>query len=79
MEASIIDLRYKMHDVLNALDRNEQVIVLYHGKEKGIILPVPKPVSKKVQEQSFFGMAKGDKKPIAEVMHKLRKGRYDDI
>ena len=25
MQASIVDLRYKMHDVLKALDRNERV------------------------------------------------------
>jgi len=37
MKANVVDLRYKMNDVLKALDRNEQVTVLYHGKVKGII------------------------------------------
>ncbi len=27
-------LRYKMNDVVKALDRNEKVTVLYHGKIK---------------------------------------------
>lgn len=79
MKASIIDLRYKMHDILNALDRNEKVIVLYHGKQKGVILPISKPVAKKVQDQVFFGMAKDEKEPVTKQMEKLRKGRYDDL
>jgi len=28
-----------MNDVLKALDKNEKVTVLYHGKIKGIIVP----------------------------------------
>ena len=32
-------LRCKMNDVLKALDKNEKVTVLYHGKIKGIIVP----------------------------------------
>ena len=79
MEASIIDLRYKMHDVLNALDRNEKITVLYHGKQKGVILPVHKPISKKVQDHAFFGMSKDDKESVAKTMKKLRQGRYNDI
>ena len=34
MKASIVDLRYKMNTILKALDRNEAVTILYHGKEK---------------------------------------------
>ena len=40
MEASIVDLRYKMKEVLQSLDRNETVKIYYHGKLKGIIQPV---------------------------------------
>ena len=32
MKASIVDLRYKTTDILKALDRNESVTILYHGK-----------------------------------------------
>ena len=32
MKASIVDLRYKMKEVLAALKRNETVHILYHGK-----------------------------------------------
>ena len=35
MRANIVDLRYRMNDVLKALDRNEEVTILYYGQEKG--------------------------------------------
>lgn len=39
MRASVVDLRYRMKDVLRALDRNEEVTVTYRGKVKGVIVP----------------------------------------
>ena len=39
MKASVIDLRYRMNEVLKAIDRNEEVTILYHGKVKGVIKP----------------------------------------
>ncbi len=32
MKASIVDLRYKMKEILRALERRETVTILYHGK-----------------------------------------------
>jgi len=34
MNATIVDLRYRMKDVLRAIDRGETVTVLYRGKVK---------------------------------------------
>ncbi len=42
MKATVVDLRYKINDVLKALARNEKVTVLYHGKVKGVIIPPEK-------------------------------------
>ncbi len=58
MKASIIDLRYKMNAVLKALDRNEDVTILYHGKVKGIITSQIQAASGKVTEHAFFNMIK---------------------
>lgn len=79
MKASIVDLRYKMNDVLKALDRNEQVTILYHGKIKGVIMPTSKERLKKVEEHPFFGMLRHKKKPVLEELKDLRKVRYSDI
>jgi predicted nucleic acid-binding protein len=39
MKASIVDLRYKTREILEALERNESVTVLYHGRVRGGIQP----------------------------------------
>ncbi|MBI2192911.1 MAG: hypothetical protein HYU36_13105 [Planctomycetes bacterium] len=40
MKASFLDLRRRMREVLRALERNESVTILYHGKEKAVLHPV---------------------------------------
>jgi len=77
MKASVVDLRYKMNDVLKALDRNEEVTILYRGKEKGKILPSGKKASElKVQDHPFFGSQSDQEDTVEEVMDQLRSGRY---
>jgi len=41
MKATIVDLRYRMKDVLSAVERGETVTVLYRGKPKAKIVPIP--------------------------------------
>lgn len=79
MKASVVDLRYKMNDVLKALDRNEKITILYHGKVKGIISPVLNKKNKKVSEHRFFGMHEKSKKSVEQEMDDLRGNRYSDI
>ena len=79
MKASVVDLRYKMNEVLKALDRREQVTITHHGKVKGIIEPVCSGTMMKVEEHSFFNMAADDIETVAEQMDKLRGSSYDDI
>ena len=76
MKASIVDLRYKMNNVLKALARNEKVQILYHGKVKGIISPIINDMNKKVKDHPFFGMRRKLKKTVAEEMKDLKKARY---
>lgn len=80
MKATIVDLRYRMNDVLKALDRNETVTVLYHGKVKGIIVPAKSKKLTKIKEHPFFGMsAKDNKRTVLDELSELRKPRYNDI
>ncbi len=81
MKATILDLRYKMKDVLNALDKNEQVTVLYHGKVKGVIVPSKSnEKTKKVKTHSFFGSSPANKQQtVLEELDDLRGSRFDDI
>ena len=79
MKATIVELRYKMKDVLKALDRKERVQIMYRGKPKGIIIPIHEHGQKSVKESSFFGSTKDDKKSVKQVMEDLRGDRYRDI
>ena len=80
MKATVVDLRYKMNDILKALDRNEAVTVLYHGKAKGIIMPAKRQKAAKIKDHPFFGMSSKDtNETVSDKLNGLRKPRYDDI
>ncbi len=79
MKASIVDLRYKMKEVLKALARKEKVEILYHGKVKGTIFPQMNDRDNKVKSHPFFGMYKKHKKPISQEMDDLRGSRYNGV
>ncbi len=78
MKATIVDLRYKMNDVLKALDRNEEVTVFYRGTIKGTLIPVRKKTQNGIMNHPFFGMKKENKSVMDEI-NDLRGGRYNDI
>lgn len=76
MKASILELRYKMNDVLRALDRREEVTILYRGKVKGTITPADSPADVTARKHPFFGSLATQQPSIAEEMEKLRGGRF---
>jgi hypothetical protein len=75
MKATVVDIRYRMNDVLKALDRNEDVSILYHGHLKGIIRATRREATRRVTEHPFFNMQTGAKSVEAE-MKSLRGERY---
>jgi antitoxin (DNA-binding transcriptional repressor) of toxin-antitoxin stability system len=75
MKASVVDLRYRMNEILKAIDRNEEVTILYHGKVKGVIKPKISRDRRQITDHPFFGMY-SSKETVHEVMAKLRGGRY---
>ena len=81
MEASVVDLRHKMKEILKALDRNETVTILYHGKEKGRLVPSAPSKKKRMKaaEHPAFGMWKDrfSDKDVPAFVRSLRKGRFD--
>jgi hypothetical protein len=79
MDATILDLRYKMRNVLNALNRREKVRILYHGKLKGEIIPSRRKNKIRSNEHALFGMLKGGKESPEELVSKMRRSRYHDF
>jgi len=81
MKASILDLRRRTKEVLQALDRNETVTILYRGKEKAILSPTQTHVKKTIQDHAAFGMWQNreDMTDIDTYVRNLRKGRLNDF
>ena len=82
MKASIVDLRYRMKDVLKALDRGESVRVMYHGKEKAVMTPSRRKTQRRMADHPAFGIQAdlpNDAKSVQEYMRELRKPRYGHL
>ena len=75
MKATVVDLRYRMNDVLRALDRNEEVSILYHGKTKGVLRAGTTGTGGRVADHPFFKM-RPSSDSVTEQMERLRGGRY---
>ncbi len=78
MNATVLDLRKNMKDVIAALDRNEKVTLTYRGRKKAIILPCESEESQKsVKEHPAFGMwaDRDETKDVDSFVRTLRKGR----
>lgn len=67
MQATVVDLRYHMKDVLKALDRNEDVDILYRGKTKGVLMAKADRSIAKVEEHPFFNMRASDQSVETEM------------
>jgi len=76
MKASALDLRYRMSEVLKALERRENVSLLYHGKVKGAIVPIVRTGTVRTQDHPFYGMGSPGEDSVAAVMNRLRGDRY---
>jgi hypothetical protein len=77
VEASIVDLRYKMKGVIQSLKRNECVKIYYHKSWIGTIVPRQAKQHKiNLSEHPFFGMHSKNKETVDEQMQRLRGGRY---
>ena len=75
MKTNAVDLRRNMKDIMRAVERNESVTVLYHGKEKAMIRPVVQTSASSVRSHAFFGMIQ-DEVTVENVVDGLRDGRY---
>ncbi len=83
MQASIVDLRRRMKDILRALERNETVTILHRGKPKGLLIPLR---AKRAQmasaaEHPAVGIWR-DNPAVADVdqfVRGLRRGRFDAL
>jgi antitoxin (DNA-binding transcriptional repressor) of toxin-antitoxin stability system len=78
MNATVLDLRKNMKQVLKAIDCNEHVVLTYRGHKKATIVPYREENQRQsASDHPAFGMWK-ERKDIADVdafVRTLRKGR----
>ena len=79
MQATIVDLRYHMKEVLEALNRNEEVSVLYHRKKIASLVPLRQIRKTSIKDHEFFGMLNNENSTVDTTMNQLRGNRYSDI
>jgi antitoxin (DNA-binding transcriptional repressor) of toxin-antitoxin stability system len=79
MEASVLDLRKKMSEIMSAIDRRERVTLTHRGHRRAVIVPLEeeKKTKVKVADLPAFGMwAKRDEMTDAVAyVEKLREPR----
>lgn len=75
MKATVVDLRYKMNNILKALERNESVTISHRGAIKGTIIPIHSETHQKVEDHPFFGSSSDEEPSVEEVITQLRKPR----
>jgi hypothetical protein len=82
MRASFVDLRKKSGEILRALERNEEVTVLYRGRRKAIMKSVAGENATgltKAKDHPAFGLwaDRSDLQDVAAHVRGLRKGRFN--
>jgi antitoxin (DNA-binding transcriptional repressor) of toxin-antitoxin stability system len=65
-----------MKDVLRAIDRGETVSVLYRGKERARLVPVPEEKPIRAEDTPACGMWK-DRKDMADPVAYIRRMREE--
>jgi antitoxin (DNA-binding transcriptional repressor) of toxin-antitoxin stability system len=79
MNATIVELRYKTKQILQALERREKVNLTWHGAVKGTIMPVgaaARADEPPMAEHPFCRQRLGEAGSVEAAMDALRGGRY---
>lgn len=83
MKARVVDLRYRMKSVLEALDRGEPVTISHRGRERARLIPVQliQEEARKPSSDPAFGLWR-DRQDLADVpghVRRLRSSRWHDL
>jgi prevent-host-death family protein len=82
VQATILDLRYRMKEVLRAIERGESVTVLYRGKEKAELVPIAtrkKPAKASDHPACGIWADRQDMADPAAYVRKIRQPRFVDL
>jgi hypothetical protein len=79
MKATVIDLRYRMKDVLTALRRHEKVKALYRGTLRATIVPPGRSTRATIKDHPLFGVHAHVRTSVSDVMKQIRRSRYGAV
>jgi len=76
MQATAKDLRFNSKELLDSVERGEEVIITYRGKPHAKLVPIEKNISN-LPENKLFGIWKDydETKDVAKYVSALRKSR----
>ena len=78
MRATAKDLRFHSKELLNSVERGEEVVITYRGKPHAKLVPFRKKKSEFKEDNQLFGIWK-DYELTSDVegyLRNLRKGRF---
>ena len=82
MKATAKDLRFHTRELLDTVNRGEEVIITYRGRPCARLVPVEQGFKneKENNKNELFGIWKDnpDVKDVDKYVRKLRKGRFKD-
>jgi prevent-host-death family protein len=78
MNVTSKDLRFHTKEILNSVERGEEVIITYRGKPKAKLVTVKK-IRKKNKHDEIFGIWKDNDQTIDvnQYVRKIRRGRFN--
>ena len=80
MKATAKDLRFHSRELLDTVNRGEEVIITYRGRPCAKLVPIKQGAknNNKKEENELFGIWKDnpDVKNVDRYVRKLRKGRF---
>ena len=79
MQATAKDLRFHSKELLESIDRGEEVVITYRGKPHAKLIPIRKKKTIISEEENqLFGIWKDNESAAAvnDYVRNLRKGRF---
>lgn len=79
MQATAKDLRFHSKELLESVERGEEVVITYRGKPRAKLVPIRKEEAVfNTEENRFFGIWKDNDAVlnVNDYVRNLRKGRF---
>ena len=79
MQATAKDLRFHTKELLDTVDRGEEVVITFRGKPCAKLIPIEETKSEPGSHTGLFGMWEDNSnvEDVENYVRTMRKGRFD--